>query len=288
MYEAKERGRNRIEMFDAGMRARAVEWHQTETALRGAISRRELDVYFQPVVDLQREEIVGVEALVRWAHPERGLLSPGSFISVAEQTGLVIPLGAWVLDQACTKVAEWQRTIPGCSKLWLAVNLSARQLSDETLTDDLANVLAASSIDPRLVHVEITESELMRDVEHSKDVLDRLKVLGVRVAIDDFGTGYSSFSYLRTLPVDVLKIDRSFVCDLGRESELVEADDVALVEAIINLGHILRMEVVAEGVETAEQASLLADRGCDLAQGFYFAEPVTAEGLHDLLSASSR
>jgi diguanylate cyclase (GGDEF)-like protein/PAS domain S-box-containing protein len=288
MYEAKERGRARIEMFDAGMRARAVEWHQTESALRGAISRRELDVYFQPVVDLQREEIVGVEALVRWAHPERGLLSPGSFISVAEQTGLVIPLGAWVLDQACTQVAEWQHTIPGCSKLWLAVNLSARQLADETLTDDLANVLAASSIDPRLVHVEVTESELMRDVEHSKDVLDRLKVLGVRVAIDDFGTGYSSFSYLRTLPVDVLKIDRSFVSDLGRSGEdIVEADDVALVEAIINLGHILRMEVIAEGVETAEQAMLLADRGCDLAQGFYFAEPVTADGLRDLLTASS-
>jgi diguanylate cyclase (GGDEF)-like protein/PAS domain S-box-containing protein len=285
MYEAKERGRARIEMFDAGMRARAVEWHQTESALRGAISRRELDVYFQPVVDLQREEIVGVEALVRWAHPERGLLSPGSFISVAEQTGLVIPLGAWVLDQACTQVSEWQRTIPGCSKLWLAVNLSARQLSDETLTDDLANVLAASSIDPRLVHVEITESELMRDVEHSKDVLDRLKVLGVRVAIDDFGTGYSSFSYLRTLPVDVLKIDRSFVSDLGKIGEAV-TDDVALVEAIINLGHILRMEVVAEGVETAEQATLLADRGCDLAQGFYFAEPVTATELRGLLSAS--
>ena len=226
-------------------------------AARARSSRRELDVYFQPVVDLQREEIVGVEALVRWAHPERGLLLAGGVHLRRRADRARHPprcVGARPGLHAGGGVAAH---IPGCSKLWLAVNLSARQLSDETLTDDLANVLAASSIDPRLVNVEITESELMRDVEHSKDVLDRLKVLGVRVAIDDFGTGYSSFSYLRTLPVDVLKIDRSFVCDLGREGELAEADDVALVEAIINLGHILRMEVVAEGVETAEQASLL-------------------------------
>jgi EAL domain-containing protein (putative c-di-GMP-specific phosphodiesterase class I) len=158
-------------------------------------------------------------------------------------------------------------------------------LNDETLTDDLANALAASGMDPRSLHVEITESEIMRDVQHSKDVLDRLKVLGVRVAIDDFGTGYSSFSYLRTLPVDLLKIDQSFVTHLlldgadGSNHSNADDDDVALVETIINLGHILRMEVVAEGVETAAQAAMLTDRGCDLAQGYFYARPQTAEAL---------
>jgi len=305
MYQAKERGRARIEIFDAGMRARAVEWHQTERSLRGAISRHELEVFFQPIMDLRTATISGVEALVRWAHPARGLLTPHAFIGIAEQTGLVIPIGAWVLDHACTQVATWQREVPAFSKLSLAVNLSARQLNDETLTDDLANALAASGMDPRFLHVEITESEIMRDVQHTKDVLDRLKVLGVRVAIDDFGTGYSSFSYLRTLPVDVLKIDQSFVTHLsldgsnrprrGTDDDGDEApnstsdrgvgndegDDVALVETIINLGHILRMEVVAEGVETAEQAAMLTGKGCDLAQGYYYARPQTAGSLQE-------
>jgi diguanylate cyclase (GGDEF)-like protein/PAS domain S-box-containing protein len=339
MYQAKEHGRARIEIFDAGMRARAVEWHQTERSLRGAISRHELRVFFQPIMDLRTQTISGVEALVRWAHPTRGLLAPNAFIGIAEQTGLVIPLGAWVLDHACTQVAAWQRQVPAFAKLSLAVNLSARQLNDETLTDDLANALAASGMDPTLLHVEITESEVMRDVEHTKDVLGRLKVLGVRVAIDDFGTGYSSFSYLRTLPVDVLKIDQSFVTHLlldpanGRGSttgdgadgangtngtngtngsqrtdgsngsagagardrrarldhaeqvEQDEQDDVALVETIINLGHILRMDVVAEGVETAAQAAMLVARGCDLAQGYYYARPQTAEVLEQQYSS---
>jgi EAL domain-containing protein (putative c-di-GMP-specific phosphodiesterase class I) len=253
--------------------------------LRRALRRHELRVHFQPIIDLRDERIVGVEALVRWQHPERGLLPPGAFIGVAEQTGLIVPMGAWILDHACSQVKEWQRSIPGQQDLWLAVNLSARQLQDETLTEDMANVLAASGIEPRLVHAEITESELMRDVDHTREVLERLKVLGVRVAIDDFGTGYSSFSYLRLLPVDVLKIDRSFVSYLDQPAMTTDAptDDEALVDGIIQLAHTLRMEVVAEGVETEGQGELLHAHGCDFAQGFHYAKPLAPGELRELL-----
>jgi diguanylate cyclase (GGDEF)-like protein/PAS domain S-box-containing protein len=300
MYQAKDRGRARIETFNSSMRARAVEWHDIERGLRSALRRNELRVHFQPVIDLRDEAIVGVEALVRWQHPERGLLPPGAFISVAEQTGLIVPMGAWILDNACSTVKRWQETIPGRRDLWLSVNLSARQLADETLTGDVANVLAASGIDPQLVHMEITESELMRDVDSTAEVLERLKVLGVGVAIDDFGTGYSSFSYLRQLPVDVLKIDRSFVSELdlgptgdhganghgnGNGKGGSTADDVALIDGMIQLAHILRMEVVAEGVETEEQGRLLRERGCDFAQGFHYARPLDPEAISKVLAA---
>ncbi|MBI2703826.1 MAG: EAL domain-containing protein [Actinobacteria bacterium] len=284
MYQAKDRGRARIETFNAGMRARAVEWHDIERGLRRAIRRHELRVHYQPIVDLGDERIVGVEALVRWQHPERGLLPPGAFIGVAEQTGLIVPMGAWILDRACSQVKQWQRTVPGQEDLWLAVNLSARQLQDETLTDDMSNVLAASGIEPQLVHAEITESELMRDVTHTRDVLERLKVLGVRVAIDDFGTGYSSFSYLRLLPVDALKIDRSFVTHLDQpRPDEAPSDDLALVDGMIQLAHTLRMEVVAEGVETEAQGDLLRQRSCDFAQGYHYAEPLAPADLRALL-----
>lgn len=280
MYQAKARGRARSEVFDDAMRARAVERHQIETALRRAVARRQLQVHYQPLYRIDGGEIVGVEALVRWKHPTRGMLYPSTFMSIAEETGLIVPLGAWIFDQACAQTVRWQENLSGHHDLSVAINLSACQLAEPSLTDDIASVLAATRIDPGRVHVEITESVLMEDVETSQAVLDHLKILGVRVAIDDFGTGYSSFSYLRRFPVDVLKIDQSFVQGLGTDDE-----DTAIVDSIIGLGHTLGLDVVAEGVETEVQLDELRRLGCDLAQGFLMSRPVPPLRLHDVLMA---
>jgi diguanylate cyclase (GGDEF)-like protein/PAS domain S-box-containing protein len=291
MYQAKSRGRARAEIFDDAMRARAVDRHQIETALRRAVARRQLQLHYQPVIELAHQRMVGTEALVRWKHPSRGLLYPGTFITVAEDTGLIVPLGAWILDQSCAQTEAWRNLPapptssalaagPDPDDLFVAVNLSARQLSDASLIDDIASVLAATRLDPRRLHLEITESVLMHDVDASKEVLDRLKVLGVRIAIDDFGTGYSSFSYLRRFPVDILKIDQSFVAGLETDAE---AD--AIVHAIVDLGHTLGLEVVAEGVETEGQLGRLREMGCDFAQGYLLSRPVPPARIHDLLAA---
>ncbi len=292
LYAAKEKGRNRVETFDSSMRARATRWHRTERALRGALARDEMEVHYQPIVDLRSGAVSGVEALVRWHHPERGVLTPAEFIGVAEQTGLVIQLGSWVFKRASALVAELNRRSGGPA-LALSVNLSTRQLSDESLTRELAEAINASRIDPHLLTVEVTESGLMRDVERSILVLHRLKALGVRVAIDDFGTGHSSFSYLGNLPVDVIKIDRSFVVGLdGPDQGGPDAPDrvahrLALVEMIINLGHVLDLQVVAEGVETERQADLLASRGCDFAQGYQFGRALDEEHLSTFLAGAA-
>jgi EAL domain-containing protein (putative c-di-GMP-specific phosphodiesterase class I) len=192
-------------------------------------------------------------------------------MAIAEETGLIVPLGAWIFDQACTQTARWDEHHPEPTPRFIAINLSAYQLADPSLTDDIASVLSATPIDPSQVHVEITESVLMHDVEASKEVLDRLKVLGVRIAIDDFGTGYSSFSYLRRFPVDILKIDRSFIQGLG-----ADPDADAIVESLIHLGHTLGLEVVAEGVETQAQLDALSRHRCDLAQGYLIAKALPA------------
>ncbi len=278
MYQAKARGRARAEVFDDAMRARAVERHQIETSLRRAVSRRQLRVHYQPMIDLHTGHIVGSEALVRWKHPTRGMLYPATFMSIAEETGLIVPLGAWIFDQACLQTARWEQQRGG--DVFIAINLSASQLDDLSLTDDIASVLAATRINPGHVHVEITESVLMHDVDASREVLDRLKILGVRIAIDDFGTGYSSFSHLRRFPVDILKIAQSFVQGLGADSE---AD--AIVQAIINLGHTLGLVVVAEGVETAQQLDELRTHDCDMAQGYLISRAVPPERLGELLRA---
>ena len=279
MYDAKERGRARVEIFDATMRARAVERLDVERGLRRALGHGELRAHYQPIIDLTDGRVAGFEALVRWQHPERGLLAPGAFIAVAEQTGLVMPLGAWVLEESCRTMARWQEERPADDQppCWIAVNLSTRQLADDHLTTFIADVLDRSGLAPSSLHLEIVESALMEDIEHSQDVLRGLKALGVRLAIDDFGTGYSSFSYLSTLPVDILKIDQSFIHKLAHPAG--GSDHAALVEAMINLAHILHMEVVAEGVEHAEQATLLAERGCDLAQGYHYAKPMSEDAV---------
>jgi diguanylate cyclase (GGDEF)-like protein/PAS domain S-box-containing protein len=274
MYRAKERGRNRIEAFQGGMRARAIERLEVESDLRRALERGELRVYYQPVVRLAGAAMVGVEALVRWQHPERGLVPPLEFIPVAEETGLIQPLGAFVLRESCRQVAEWNRANPDRVPLSVAVNLSARQMSAADLTRLVLTALNESGLEPGLLCLEITESVLMEDVTASRNVLQSLKELGVRLGIDDFGTGYSSLLYLRRFPVDVLKVDRSFVSGLGENSE-----DGAIVSGVLGLAHALGVGAIAEGVEQPEQADRLAALGCELAQGFLWSKPLPAEEL---------
>jgi diguanylate cyclase (GGDEF)-like protein len=282
MYRAKDRGRARWELFDNAMRASAVDRLDIENALRRALERHELRIYYQPVVDLRTGAIDGIEALLRWEHPERGLLNPDDFIGVAEETGLIVPIGSWVLDQACRQVQRWQAEVPGLDPLRLSVNLSGRQLGNTQLVADVATVLGETGIDPALVELEITESVLMDDVEMSQETLTRLHELGVKLAIDDFGTGYSSMSYLRRFPVDLLKVDRSFVESLDDQSEEGSGDS-AIVTAIVTLAHTLGLSAVAEGVESAAQLAMLRQIGCDRAQGFYMARPGTDHEIGQLL-----
>jgi EAL domain-containing protein (putative c-di-GMP-specific phosphodiesterase class I) len=277
MYRAKDRGRARQEVFDTGMRAEAVARLDTEAALRRALGHGQLCLEFQPVVDLASGRIGAMEALVRWRHPTRGLVPPGDFIPLAEESGLILPLGAEVLEMACRQAAAWAAG-PG-APLKVAVNLSPRQLADPDLVPMVASHLRASKLDPSLLCLEITESSLMETVENPREILDQLRTLGVTLVIDDFGTGYSSLSRLRRFPVATLKIDRSFVAELGCDPKGLD-----VVAAMVNLGHALDMEVVAEGIETQAQLQHLRELGCDGGQGFFLARPAPAEAVTTLLS----
>ncbi|MDQ1569010.1 MAG: hypothetical protein QOF96_3890 [Actinomycetota bacterium] len=274
MYRAKDLGRDRIELFDDDMRARALARLETENDLRGAIDAGQLEVYYQPVVELPGGAVNGVEALVRWQHPRRGLLAPSQFVGLAEESGLILPIGALVLTEACRQVALWNDGHPGRTPLTVAVNLSAHQLVFPGLRDIVAQALLDSALDPSLLHLEITETVLMEDVGSCGTALDSLKALGVRLAVDDFGTGYSSLLYLRRFPVDILKVDRSFVAGLGKSPA-----DSAIVAGVVGLAHALGLVAVAEGVETTEQADGLARLGCKLAQGYLWSCPVPIECL---------
>ena len=278
MYRAKERGRARFEVFDNQMRASAVDRLDIENALRRAQERRELRVLYQPIISLASGAIVGVEALIRWEHPERGLLNPGEFIRVAEETGLIVPMGAWVLDQSCRQIMRWQASIPDLGPFKISVNLSGRQLGHPNLVADVKQIISDTHINPSQVELEITESVLMDDVEMSEDALGQLKKLGVKLAVDDFGTGYSSLSYLRRFPVDVLKVDRSFVDGLGEDPS-----DSAIVTAIVTLAHTLGLSAVGEGIETQTQLDELRRLGCDMGQGFLMARPGTGHDIEELL-----
>jgi diguanylate cyclase (GGDEF)-like protein/PAS domain S-box-containing protein len=267
MYAAKSAGKGRYAVFEPGMQVPARERLDLETALRHALEQREFELYFQPVVDLATRQVVGSEGLLRWHRPDNGLVAPGEFIPTAEETGLIVPIGRWTLEQGCQAAVSWpseaSRRAP-----FIALNLSARQLEDPQIVDDVRDALARSGLAPERLVLEVTESLVMVDPEHTIARLHALKALGVGLAIDDFGTGYSSLSYLRTLPVDTVKIDRSFIADLDR------AAGSALVQGIVELGHSLGLVVVAEGIEGPEQAEALERFGCELAQGFYFARPM--------------
>jgi diguanylate cyclase (GGDEF)-like protein/PAS domain S-box-containing protein len=270
MYRAKARGRARAEMFDAEMFEQSVRRLETETALRRGIAADEFRVAYQPIVDLVSREVVGVEALVRWQHPERGLLMPGDFIALAEDTGLIAQLGEIVLRRACDQARRWGAL--ASRPLSVSVNLSGRQLAAPGLVAMVTEGLEATGLDPSLLCLEITESVLMSDVETAMTALTALRALGVSLAVDDFGTGYSALAYLKHFPVDQLKIDRSFILGLGQDER-----DAAIVSSVLALAEALGLAAVAEGVETAEQEQQLRDLGCRCAQGFRFARPALPE-----------
>ncbi|HYT30435.1 MAG TPA: EAL domain-containing protein [Actinomycetota bacterium] len=265
------------------MRSRAVMRLQTESELRQAIGAGAFEAHYQPIVRLADGHPVAMEALLRWKHPDRGLLPPADFIPVAEETGLIVPLGAWVMQEACRQGSRWLGA-PPAAPLAVSVNVSPRQIAQPAFADEVRAALASADLQPTSLWLEITESVLVDATSITLRVLDRLRGLGVRLAIDDFGTGYSSLGYLRRFNVDMLKIDRSFVSVLGRDAE-----DSAIVAAIISLARALGLSVVAEGVETPEQAEHLRALGCDLAQGYHFAHPQPADAWSSsVLAANGR
>ena len=268
VFAAKELGRGRVELFDGTMRDRAVRRLEIESCLRRALARGEFRLHYQPLVAVAGSEMVGLEALLRWEHPDLGLLGPADFLEIAEETGLIVPIGAWVLHEACAQTARWCAERPHESPLTIAVNLSARQLNDPELVSIVDSVLAATRLDPALLTLEINETVLVENREQSAEVLQQLAARGVHIAIDDFGTGQSSLAHLNVLPVHALKIDRSLIEGLGRHQ-----DDSAILSAIVSLGHALGFTVTAGGIENDMQLHTMRTLGCDLAQGYYFARP---------------
>jgi EAL domain-containing protein (putative c-di-GMP-specific phosphodiesterase class I) len=254
-----------------------LERVELENDLRRALERGELRLHYQPLVDLATDRIVGLEALVRWAHPTRGLIPPASFIPVAEETGLIVPIGRWVLETACRQARRWLDEMPE-SPLVMSVNLSARQFGHPTLVDDIRATLEASGLPADRLELEITESVLLAEAEDSATALQAIRDLGVGLVLDDFGTGYSSLSYLRRIPLDAIKIDRSFVNGIDDDNS-----NLPIVKAVIDLAHALGIEVVAEGIETAGQLGRLRDLVCDRGQGYFFARPQPPEALTALL-----
>ncbi len=268
LYRAKAKGRGRYEVFDETMNEQALERLELEADLRAALERGEFLVYYQPKITLASGRVEGMEALVRWQHPRLGLISPAAFIPLAEETGLIRPLGQWVLEEACRQTKRWLDQNPGL-RLVTSVNLSARQFQQPTLVEDVAAALRRSGVAPGCIQLEITESVAMEDAESAVAILHELKALGLQLAIDDFGTGYSSLAYLKRFPVDELKIDRAFVSGLLHESE-----DASIVNAVASLGHALNLSIVAEGIETAEESRHVHVLGCEVGQGYYFAQPL--------------
>jgi diguanylate cyclase (GGDEF)-like protein/PAS domain S-box-containing protein len=278
MYMAKSNGKNRVELFVPSMHEAALARFALKADLERAVERGEFALVYQPIMHLATGQVAGVEALLRWHHPRRGLVGPTEFIPVAEETGLIIRLGRWVLEQACSQARAWDEETS--TPLTMSVNVSARQVQAPGFVDDVAQVLATTGLAPARLTLELTESVLMQDVEQTSSTLDALKALGVRLAIDDFGTGYSSLTYLDRFPIDELKIDRSFVSTMT-----TGPDQSALVRSILKLGETLHLETVAEGIEQADQLAELKTLGAGLGQGYYFAEPLTPDALSVFLAS---
>ena len=283
MFRAKAAGMGRYEVFDRAMHAQALLRLQTETDLRHAQERGEFRVFYQPIVSLADGTIAGMEALVRWMHPERGWVSPPDFVPAAEETGLIFAMGGWVLHEACRQLREWQRTVPCGDALTVSVNLSVKQFAQADLVEQVRRVLESTQLPPESLRLEVTESVIVDNLESAAAMLARLRALGLRVYMDDFGTGYSSLSSLHRLPIDALKVDRSFVSRLG-----TERDASQLVRTIATLAHNLELVLVAEGVETAEQLAELRDLHTEYAQGYYFSVPVDADAMGAMLHAAKR
>jgi EAL domain-containing protein (putative c-di-GMP-specific phosphodiesterase class I) len=280
MYQAKQEGKNNFQFYSETINSNSLARLSLESGLRRALEKNEFQLYYQAKRDIRSGQITGMEALLRWQHPDLGTVTPMQFIPVAEETGLIVPIGKWVLKTACLQNMAWQEH--GGRPLNIAVNLTARQFFDDNLQRDLAKILAETRMDASLLELEITESLLMRDVDKTLRILTELKNMGIRIAIDDFGTGYSSLSTLKKFPVDTIKIDRSFIREITSAG-----DDKQLTEAIIGVGRTLSMTVVAQGVETKEQADFLRHKACDEFQGFYFNKPIPADQITELLRIQS-
>jgi EAL domain-containing protein (putative c-di-GMP-specific phosphodiesterase class I) len=283
MYRAKEHGRSNFQFYTSEMNERVSDRLALEHALRRALERQEFALHYQQKVDLRSGAIIGAEALVRWNHPEWGLVRPARFIPIAEDTGLIVQVGEWVLQEACRQTRAW--IDGGLKPGTVAVNLSARQFRAEGLVRMVSRVLQDTGLDPAHLEMELTESMVMHNVDAAIATLQGLKSLGISLSVDDFGTGYSSLSYLKNLPIDALKIDRSFVRDIGTGAE---ADDGILAAAIVSLGHALHLKVIAEGVETDAQLHFLKRQGCDQVQGFLYGEPVPPEQFAQLLTRAGK
>ncbi len=279
LYRAKAEGKARYALFDASMERDAIERLDFENDLRDALAHDELRIHYQPILSLDEDRIVEVEALVRWQHPRLGLIPPDKFIPIAEETGLIVPVGRWVLDTACHQLRRWQMASRTCNPLQLSVNVSGRQLWARDFVAQLEGILADTGIDPSTLTLELTESMVLTQNEATLPILERIKELGVKLAIDDFGTGYASLSYVKGLPFDLIKIDRSFVEGLDQRPE-----NRAIVRNIIELARALSLGATGEGIETVEQLTELRELGCDRAQGFYFARPLTADGIDELFA----
>ncbi len=276
MYKAKAAGRNNYKFYSETMKVRSLQRLDTEIELRRAMDRGDFELYFQPKVALSSWQIVGAEALLRWHHASRGWVPPTEFIAIAEESGLILPLGSWVIDNACERLQQW--TEDGLGGLTLSVNVSSKQVYSDGLLVTVTNALRKHRVDPRRLELEITEGMLMRDIEQTIDTLGKLRAMGVRLSVDDFGTGYSSLSYLKKFPIDILKIDRSFVQDLH-----TDPDDAAICAAVLAMAQQLGLDVVAEGVELEEQLTFLRRHGCDLIQGYLFSKPLAAADFEDFV-----
>jgi diguanylate cyclase (GGDEF)-like protein/PAS domain S-box-containing protein len=284
MYRAKALGKARYEVFDTAMHARAKALLELETDLRRAIDRHEFVLQYQPVVSLSSGLIVGFEGLIRWRHPQRGLIGPAAFIPIAEETGLIIPIGRWVLREACRQAQEWEQKFPAMGNLAISVNLSGKQFAQARLVEDVDQALKESGLDANRLRLEITESAVMEDAPSAMAMIDQLRALNVKIDIDDFGTGYSSLSYLQRFEIDNLKIDRSFVSAIGND----RGENAEIVRTIVTLARHLGMDAVAEGVETPDQLALLRELGCQRVQGFLFAAPVEGGEAGRLLAAGQK
>jgi predicted signal transduction protein with EAL and GGDEF domain len=279
MYRAKKRGRSRYEVFNTSMHAEALTRLQVETDLRRAVEREEFVVYYQPIISLKTGKIKSIEALLRWNHPDRGLVRPTEFVAAAEETGLILPLGKWVLDNACRQAQMLKSTIPSHAGLLLGVNLSAKQFSQPDLVDQVAEALQASGLAPAALSLEITEGVVIEKTMLATQTIAGLKKIGVKIFMDDFGTGYSSLSYLHRLPVDAIKIDRAFVSHMDTEDRPQQ-----VVRTILTLVQNLGLETIAEGVTNKEQLQLLRQLGCDSAQGFLFSPPLDLASITQMLT----
>jgi len=277
MYSAKKSGGGRYQVFDPAMHASAMQRLVLENELRRAIEHGELRLAYQPIWSIATGALIEVEALVRWQHPERGTICPNDFIPIAEETGLILPLGSWVLREACRQLKQWQAQFPDLADLAIGVNVSGRQFARLEIVGEVQRVLSETGLHPRYLKLEITETALMENGGPAMEALAALRETGVRFHLDDFGTGYSSLGYLHRMPIDTLKIDRTFVSVMGADQT-----GKSIVQAIVALAHSMDMRAIAEGVETESQFKYLRDIGCDYAQGFYFARPLPASGIPGL------